>query len=188
MTLPGPSALGLGLFLSELALWLGRRSSAASARSADRSSLALFWGTILLAISAGVWLARSQSRWSFELSTSGHLAALVMFAVGLGIRWWAILTLGRYFTVDVAIHAEHQLVRTGPYRFVRHPSYTGLVLLFLALAVTFRNWASLIVILAPILAALLYRIRVEEAALSAAFGPAYAEYRRSTKALFPWLL
>ena len=187
MMTPWASSLGLVLFISELGLRVGRRSSSALARSADRSSLTLLWATILLALGAGVWLTRAQPRWGFHLSLGAHLAVLALFAAGLGLRWWSILTLGRLFTVDVAIHADHHLVTTGPYRLVRHPSYTGLVLLFVAIAINYQHWGALIVVLAPILQALLYRIRVEEEALVAAFGPAYTEYRRTTKALLPGL-
>ena len=187
MTMPWASALGLVLFTSELGLRVGRRSSSASARTADRSSLTLLWVTILLALGAGVGLARALPRWGFHLSLGAHMAVLALFAAGLGLRWWSILTLGRFFTVDVAIHADHRLVTTGPYRLARHPSYTGLVLLFVAIAISYEHWGALIVILAPILAALLYRIHVEEEALSDAFGLAYTEYRRTTKALLPGL-
>ena len=187
MMLPGASALGLVLFISELGLRVGRRSPSASARSADRSSLTLLWVTIPLALGAGWGLARALPHWGFHLSIGAHLATVALFAAGLALRWWSILTLGRFFTVDVAIHADHQLVTTGPYRIARHPSYTGLVLMFVAIAITYENWGALIVVLVPILVALLYRIRVEEEALDAAFGPAYAEYRRTTKALLPGL-
>ena len=188
MTLPGAPALGLVLLASELALRLGRRSTASGARAADRSSLAILWVTILLALGGGVWVARAWPAASFHLAPAAHLAALALFAAGLALRWWSIGTLGRFFTVDVAIHADHQLVTHGPYRLARHPSYTGLILLFVAMAITYEHWGALVAVLAPILAALLYRIRVEEEALSAVFGPAYAAYRRTTKALIPWLL
>lgn len=188
MTLPGPAALGLVLLLSELGLRLGRRSAPGGARPADRSSLALLWVTILLALGAGVLVARALPAWNYPMPVAGQLAALALFGAGLALRWWAILTLGRFFTVDVAIHHDHELVTRGPYRLARHPSYTGLLVVFVALTLLYGNGAALIVVLLPILLALLYRIRVEEEALGAAFGPAYAEYRRTTKALLPGLL
>lgn len=188
MTLPGPAALGLVLLVSELGLRLGRQAAPGGTRAADRSSLTLLWVTILLALGGAVLVARALPAWDFPLPVAGHLAALALFAAGLALRWWAILTLGRFFTVDVAIHHDHELVTRGPYRLARHPSYTGLLLLFVALTILYGNGAALVVALLPILLALLYRIRVEEEALSAAFGPAYAKYRRTTKALLPGLL
>src|SRR5437773_11448726 len=62
-------------------------------------------------------------------------AGLVLFVAGLILRWWAIITLGRFFTVDVAIEKDHELVERGPFRWVRHPSYTGVM-------VAFGGWSS----------------------------------------------
>jgi protein-S-isoprenylcysteine O-methyltransferase Ste14 len=77
----------------------------------------------------------------------------------------AIITLGRFFTVDVTIEKDHQLVERGPFRMVRHPSYTGVLLAFVGLALTLGNWAALLVILLPIGAAFIHRMNVEENAL-----------------------
>jgi protein-S-isoprenylcysteine O-methyltransferase len=110
-----------------------------------------------------------------------------VFAAGLVLRWWAIFSLGRLFTVDVAIADDHELIVRGPYHLMRHPSYSGMMLAFAALAVTFQNWLSLACVLVPISAALAYRIYVEEIALEATFGDAYREYAATTKRLIPGL-
>jgi protein-S-isoprenylcysteine O-methyltransferase len=114
-------------------------------------------------------------------------AGVVLFAAGLILRWWAIITLGRFFTVDVTIEKDHELVERGPFRVVRHPSYTGVLLAFVGLALTFRNWAALLVILMPIGAAFIHRMNVEEDALSRALGSRYAEYMKRTKRLMPFV-
>jgi protein-S-isoprenylcysteine O-methyltransferase Ste14 len=75
--------------------------------------------------------------------------------------------------------------RTGLYRIVRHPSYLGLLILILAVGLHARNWISLLVVLIPTTAALLYRIHVEESALLAHFGNDYATYCQETKRLIP---
>ena len=67
--------------------------------------------------------------------------AVVLFVAGLILRWWAIITLGRFFTVDVTIEKDHELIQRGPFRVVRHPSYTGVLLAFVGVALSFRNWA-----------------------------------------------
>ena len=103
----------------------------------------------------------------------------------LGIRWTAILNLGRSFSANVAIQEEQKVHRAGLYRFVRHPSYLGLLIIFFAVGVHSRNWAGLTIAVVPPLAALMYRIHVEEAALNEAFGAEYAEYSRETKRLVP---
>ena len=61
-------------------------------------------------------------------------AGVVLFVAGLILRWWAIIILGRFFTVDVTIEKDHELVERGPFRIVRHPSYTGVLLAFVGLA------------------------------------------------------
>jgi len=96
-------------------------------------------------------------------------------------------TLGRFFTVDVTIEKDHELVERGPFRVVRHPSYTGVLLAFVGLALTLRNWAALLVILVPIGAAFIHRMNVEEDALSRALNPHYAEYMKRTKRLVPFV-
>ena len=183
--MPLPAILGLVLLGSELGLRIARGSRSNSARSEDSSTLALLWVTITLAMWGAVWAARVLPAATFTLPRMGQYAALAVFCAGISLRWWAVMTLGRFFTVDVAIHADHHVVTAGPYRFVRHPSYTGLILLFTAQAVTFENFASFGVAILPILVALGYRIHVEERVLDRALGAAYADYRRATKALIP---
>ena len=81
--------------------------------------------------------------------------------------------------------AGHRLIDTGPYRFVRHPSYTGALMAFLGLAPCLANWASLAVMLVPVLLVFLRRMHVEEDALLQAFGNQYRDYMRRTKRLIP---
>ena len=104
------------------------------------------------------------------------------------MRWIAILTLGRLFTVDVAIQANHAVVQSGLYRLVRHPSYSGLLLAFLGLGISFGNWMSILVLMVPIFLAVLNRVRKEEHALIAALGSEYVEYCSRTKRFIPGLL
>jgi protein-S-isoprenylcysteine O-methyltransferase Ste14 len=103
------------------------------------------------------------------------------------MRWVSIIHLGRFFTVNVAIAADHQLVETGPYRFIRHPSYSGALLAFVGWGMVLRNWASLLIALLPIAVAFLYRINVEERALLEALGDCYRAYMARTKRLIPFL-
>ncbi|MGH2480827.1 MAG: methyltransferase family protein, partial [Ktedonobacteraceae bacterium] len=82
---------------------------------------------------------------------------------------------------------SHPIVSTGPYRFLRHPSYTGVLLLVGGIGITLGNWLSLLIILAGVLIGLLYRISVEEKALRTFLGQPYEEYMRRTKRLIPFL-
>lgn len=104
---------------------------------------------------------------------------------GVTLRAWAILTLGRYFRREVTIEPGQTLVRRGPYRFLRHPSYTGILLSCFGLGLAFGSWASAAVALLIVFAGLLPRIRVEERALAQAFGDEYADYANATSRLLP---
>jgi protein-S-isoprenylcysteine O-methyltransferase Ste14 len=121
----------------------------------------------------------------FRWSTLAKAAKSHYFACGFAIRWMAVITLGKSFSANVAIRESQSVRRTGLYRFVRHPSYLGMLLIFLAIGLHSRNWASLAVALIPTTLALFYRIQVEEAALLEAFGDEYAACRRVTKRLLP---
>jgi protein-S-isoprenylcysteine O-methyltransferase Ste14 len=112
-------------------------------------------------------------------------AALGILILGLVIRAAAIVTLGKAFSANVVMHVGQRLQRSGLYRLVRHPSYLGLELIFLAYALHTRTWACFAVVLVPPTLAVLYRIHVEEAALRLAFGADYEDYIRSTKRLIP---
>lgn len=177
----------LGLFypISEVALIVITRAKRRGAAVRDRGSWALIWGAIAVGIFAGIVLTSvSAGRIPLPIPWLQGIA-LVLLAGGLALRWAAILTLGKFFTTDVTIQHDHRLVRTGLYRHVRHPSYSGALLAFLGMAIAFGNWLSIIAILAPILAAFVNRIRVEEASMVEALGEEYIEYRKSTRCLIP---
>ena len=178
--------LGLIYLASETLLRFSRRSGAGT-RAADRGSLALLWVAIGGGVAAGIWLSHAAQFADFGLTPVTRGLAVAGFAAGLALRWWAILTLGKLFTVDVAIAADHRLVIRGPFRWMRHPSYTGMMLAFAALGVTFQNWLALASLLIPIALALAYRIRIEETVLVAAFGDDYRRYALHTKRLIPGL-
>lgn len=112
---------------------------------------------------------------------------LALLIGGVAIRWIAIYTLGKYFTGKLVIKNDHRLIRSGLYRHLRHPAYTGALLAHLGLGLSFANWFSLALSVVPYLVAVMYRIQVEEQALSEAFGNDYLDYSRDTKRLIPKL-
>jgi protein-S-isoprenylcysteine O-methyltransferase Ste14 len=140
-------------------------------------------GVIVACALAAVWTGAAIP-WLRPLVT---IAGMIVILLGTALRWWAIFTLGRYFTIDVAVRSTQSVVQSGPYRFVRHPSYTAILIMLLGVGMALANWASLVVILAGGLIGLLYRVRVEERALVEALGQPYMDYMRTTKRFIPFI-
>lgn len=118
-------------------------------------------------------------------SASLQLAGVGLMVLGMLFRGWALYTLGRHFSVHVASQPEHRLITGGPYRWLRHPSYTGTLLTVMGVPMALGLWP-----LSPVAGALFifahcYRIRVEEIVLTEMFGGDYQEYCRRTWRLFP---
>jgi protein-S-isoprenylcysteine O-methyltransferase Ste14 len=113
-------------------------------------------------------------------------AGLAIMALGMALRFSAMLVLGRFFTVVVMVGGDQYVVDTGPYRWIRHPSYTGGLLAITGALVATTNWVELVGVL-PMIAGVLYRMSVEERALSDHLGEAYRSYARRTKRLLPFV-
>jgi protein-S-isoprenylcysteine O-methyltransferase Ste14 len=119
---------------------------------------------------------------------------MFLFALGVVIgwagallRWWSFVTLGRYFTVVVQTSADQPVIDRGPYRVLRHPSYTGLILMFAGVGLMIGNWVSAAGAVILILIALIHRLRIEERALNAALGDRYREFAASRARLVPYV-
>ncbi len=173
--------------VSEVVLGIVRRARRNTSVVKDRGSIALLWSVIVLSFFAAFALRHTPAARMPMSPALLSAVALVLLVAGLAIRWIAIITLGRFFTTTVAISADQRIIRRGPYAVVRHPSYTGLCLAFLGLGFAFGSWLSLVVLVAPITLAILYRIRIEETALKEAFGEEYRAYSRETARLVPWI-
>jgi protein-S-isoprenylcysteine O-methyltransferase Ste14 len=120
------------------------------------------------------------------------VAGLVMMVAGIGLRQWAIASLGRFFTTNVRIHNDehggHTVIDTGPYRWMRHPSYTGSLTTIVGTGLALGNWAALAVLTIVPTLALLFRIRVEETALLTGLGEPYRRYTATVRSrLIPGL-
>jgi protein-S-isoprenylcysteine O-methyltransferase len=181
-----PGILGPLYGLSEFGLLLWKRSGQ-GAKSADQGSLRLLWMVILASVALAVVVQMVVPEASSVLLEQLRTTGGALFLAGLALRWYAILYLGRLFTVNVAIAAEHPVIDSGPYRYVRHPSYVGALLAFLGIGITFANWLSLLMMVLPTSLAFMRRIRIEEAALSRALGEPYVRYMARTKRLLPGL-
>jgi protein-S-isoprenylcysteine O-methyltransferase Ste14 len=145
-----------------------------------------------IAIAAGIIMAAILSGIPWFYFPGGRTPAIfsvgiaVMLA-GMALRYWAIATLGAAFRTTIETDRGQKVVSNGPYKLIRHPSYSGWLLICCGYGIAVQSWLSLLAAVLLPLAALLYRIRIEEAALVSAFGPEYVAYQKRTKRLIPWL-
>jgi protein-S-isoprenylcysteine O-methyltransferase Ste14 len=171
--------------LSEIILAIVKRDKSAKSGKLDKSSLVILWlaicGSIFLGSYFGVRGIGRVALYGNWLSGTG----IILIVLGLIIRWVAILSLRRYFTVNISIQEGHRIIDTGIYRFVRHPAYSVSLLSFLGLGMSFSNWLSVSIIFLPITIAFIYRIHYEEKALIQAFGEEYLKYSKFTWRLAP---
>ena len=159
---------GLIYLVSELLLTLTRRSRSKTGTKQDRSTLGIIWLVIAISITAGVFVAKNFRAAALPDGQLLASASVILFVAGLIMRWWAIITLGRFFTVDVTIEKDHELVSEARSVLCVILQDTGALLAFVGLALSLRNWAALLVILVPIGVAFIHRMNVEENALSGA--------------------
>jgi protein-S-isoprenylcysteine O-methyltransferase len=182
------SLLGILYAASEIGLSIFKRAKSGDTQNADRGSLILLWIVIAVSITLAFNAAYSLPDANLgPLTVPALYAGVACYGVGLTLRWYSIVILGRFFTVNVAIAADHRLIDTGPYRYVRHPSYTGALLAFLGLGLCFGNWISILLTIIPIFLVFLRRMNVEEAALLKGLGEPYRDYMRRTQRLIPGL-
>jgi protein-S-isoprenylcysteine O-methyltransferase Ste14 len=166
-----------------------RKRLRSGAQTNDRGSRIVLICSIGIGIVGGVSLALRLP--STAIATASGLVfwlGMLLIFAGMVLRYYAIHVLGAYFTTTVAIAPDQTLVDVGPYHRIRHPSYTGLLLIFLGLGLTLTNWLSLLVLMGCVLIGLGYRIRVEEAVLQEQLGAPYQEYMRRTNRLIPYVL
>ena len=109
----------------------------------------------------------------------------VLVALGIALRQWAARTLGRLYTHGVMIREGHRVIASGPYRFVRHPGYAGMLVSLIGLALTLGNWLSALLMVIGFFAAHVPRIKVEESVLERNLGEQYREFERTRKRLIP---
>ena len=185
MQFPIPVLLGIAFGLSEAGLGVLKRSRDDSV-DADDSTLRILWITILAAMTGAIVVSHHVTRAAFANSIA-FWSGCALFALGIVLRWYSILYLGRYFTVNVAIHSRHEVIDTGPYRWIRHPSYSGALLAFLGVALCLQNWLSLALIMLPVTWAFAWRMSREETALANALGTPYTSYMSRTKRLAPYI-
>lgn len=170
--------------------WIGsfRQRPEKGARLRDRGSYAV----IGISLGAGIIAAFACAAHVSFATIGWHPSILFWIGIalmlaGTAFRWYAIRTLGRYFTREVATREGQTVIDHGPYRLVRHPSYSGLLITVSGFGLALGNWLSLLVLVACTIAGFSYRVHVEEEALCEAIGQPYRDYMSRTARFIPYI-
>jgi protein-S-isoprenylcysteine O-methyltransferase Ste14 len=169
--------------LLEIYISIKKYSSTPKAPSKDRGTLIFIW----LIIGCSITFSTHYVRLGYGLKIIENKSLkyffwipfnIILYLMGHLLRQQAIEQLGKWFTTAVRTDENQQIIDSGWYRIIRHPSYTGALMYFLALALLLNNWLGLIGLMIPIISVFLYRIYVEEEELKKHFGIKYEEYRQ----------
>jgi len=138
-----------------------------------------------LLLAAPRWVPRVLTRRLLPVGWFFPMLGVILLATGLGLTVWARRHLGRNWSASVVVKEGHALVRTGPYRYVRHPIYSGILLAFLGMVLTIGEWRGLVALLL-VGVSFAVKSRAEEGRMRETF-PEYAEYARGTAAIVPYV-
>ena len=122
-----------------------------------------------------------------SISLAEGIVALAVMVLALGLRVWAAVTLGRFYTRTLKITENHRVVTTGPYARIRHPGYLGYMLMWVAFGVLLGNLVTIFLIPIMFAPVYLYRISVEERMLVKELGDEYVQYQKRTRRLVPFV-
>ncbi len=186
-----PFAFGAGLLLTFFVLE-GRFRQGALARSLARTDADE--GTVrrigvAFGIAGGAFVLSPALDATDVVTLPGAIQwmGVAIAIVGIGLRFWSAAVLGRFYTRTVALASEHRLVRAGPYRFVRHPGYAGVICLWIGAGLAGGSAVATAAIALAMLMAYRSRIRAEERFLHDVFGDEYVAYARTTWRLVPFV-
>jgi protein-S-isoprenylcysteine O-methyltransferase Ste14 len=161
--------------------FLRAKQSEKPAKQVDRRAR---WGILLVAIAYSLLLQghfweRSTQPWQSALS-------IVLFVLASLLSWTGTRALGRQWRIDAGLSDDHELVTSGPYRFVRHPIYTSLLCVLLGTGVLITPWWLLLPSLLPFIIGTEIRVRIEDNLLASQFGERFAEYQKRVPAYIPF--
>lgn len=187
--------LTIALFWASFVLWNlfeiavnARRRPGAEHTRWDRGSYRVLAVSISLAFAAAFTATLALPGAALPAQRLFFALGIACVLAGTALRGYAVASLGRFFTVQVATHAAQTVIDSGPYRLIRHPAYTGQLLALIGFALALGNGAGVLAVLVLAGPGYAYRIKVEEAALLASLGDAYARYTRRTWRLIPYLI
>jgi len=176
-------------FLPEWKIVKGGREGAKRADSKDSGSMRVLLGGMWIALFVAYLLAFVKS-WSFPRSAQLPLFVIGVLMIFLGsvLRRYCWRTLGEYFTGDVRARPDQPVISSGPYRLVRHPSYTAGMMMFIGIGLALGSWLSLALLTIATIATYSYRVAVEERALLDTIGEPYDAYMKERKRFIPYVV
>jgi protein-S-isoprenylcysteine O-methyltransferase Ste14 len=162
-----------------------KRAPPLKTRSESKLSNPRIWGlNVPLGLAITLLLGYTQigplPDWSFYLGLSIGI-------LGYALVYWGYWTLGQYFSAEVAIYQGQELVERGPYRFVRHPVYSGIFLAVIGGGFAVQSWAAVVLLVIMYAILFRYRIAAEEQILISEFGEQYQSYSKRVKRLIPFI-
>jgi protein-S-isoprenylcysteine O-methyltransferase Ste14 len=182
-------ALRLPLVFGAWAFWLapfillrpGTKEKAVQVETRARA------GIVLQGVAFVLVFMHTPAGWDLPLNPIRAALSVIASAVGIALAWGGVRALGRQWRVDAGLNATHELVRTGPYRLVRHPIYASMLCMLvsgIAGAGTLPGWPIAVVLF---FIGIEIRVRTEDGLLRGRFGETFAEYARSTPAYIPFI-
>jgi protein-S-isoprenylcysteine O-methyltransferase Ste14 len=147
----------------------------------------LIWLVVTIALIAAL-LLKQQHFMTLPIAVfNRQIIAIVFFIAGIVLRCYAVFSLGQFFSTTVITQDSHILIEHGPYQWIRHPAYTGLLSSFFAAGIAMGDILALLGLVCPIAYVLSQRIDIEEQWLREHFGTVYNDYCLRTKKLIPLL-
>jgi protein-S-isoprenylcysteine O-methyltransferase Ste14 len=178
----------LGVFFAlEWRLRQGQSARSLETGAFDRESTRVVGGAFLISM-LGVLIAPGLNmlrRGRTSISPVAGWVGLGLMMGGISLRAWANTTLGAFYTRTLRVTTDQHLIEHGPYRVLRHPGYSGSLLLWIGAGLATANWLVTALIAIVSGSAYVYRVRSEEAMLAQTFGEAYQDYRQRTWKLIP---
>ena len=151
----------------------------------DRFSGLYIFATIFLALILSFYFAGAHIAmlpgWVFSLG-------ILLIILGIILRQLSMAILGKYFSGVVGIQKDQKVIEKGPYKYVRHPSYTGALMIFIGLGLALQSGAAVLTLIVLFIIAYGFRIYVEEKALISELGEPYIDYKKRTKRLIPYVV
>ena len=173
-------------FLPEWKVVRGGVEGAKSADSKDGGSIRVLLGGMWIALMLGFFLSFVKAgSFSRDAQLPVFVIGVALMILGSLLRRWCFRTLGQYFTGDVKASADQPVIRTGPYRFVRHPSYTAGIMMFTGIGLALGSWFTFLLITIASIATYWYRVTIEERALLGTIGEQYASFMKERKRFIP---